>query len=110
MIIDNMDKNEITIGKLAALNPCVKFVIDNYAVLCAAHDGKTILVLEAPEPAVRCLKCPPAYVAHVFDSMVEAMSYTRALKMEALPYALKECNGGGVEDGLTYSVACRTHD
>ena len=81
--------------ELAANNPCIKFIVDNYDMLCIAHPNKTVLVIGSS-------------VARTFDSMIDAMMYTRAIDMIDVPYALKECNGSDVYNELLYSVACKT--
>ncbi len=80
--------------ELANLNPCIKFIIDNYDVLCIAHPNKTVLVVGSQ-------------VIRVFPSMTDAMIYTRKVDMKDIPYAIKDCNGSDVWNQLTYSVACQ---
>lgn len=92
-----MEKISEQIDRLADLNPCIRFVIDNYDALCLAHPGKTVLVVG---------KC----VFKAFPSMVEAMMYTDAIDMRSVPYALKECDGGDACSNLVYSMACKTPD
>lgn len=89
---------------LAEKNPCIKFVIDNYGLLCRAHRGKIVLVLEHEYDFLSV----PAYVSRTFDSMIEAVQLMNALRMSNVPYALKECNGGEITDNLFFSPACRT--
>lgn len=83
--------------ELARLNPCIRFILDNYDMLCIAHPNKVVLVVDE-------------YVARTFDSMFDAMRFTRAVDMINVPYAMKECNGTDPESNLIYSVACKTPD
>lgn len=99
--------NTSLIEKIAELNPCVKFIIDNYDMLCCAHGGKVVMVMNSNEYYVRLVNGPAAYVARIFDSMIEAMRYTHAMNMGHVPYALKECDGDDVMRGLTWSIGCK---
>lgn len=83
--------------ELAANNPCIKFIVDNYDMLCRAHPGKTVLVIDEDN-------C----VAKTFDSMVDAMMYTRAVDMIDIPYAMIDCNGADPATTILFSVACKT--
>lgn len=98
---------EDLIEDLAANNPCVKFIVDNYEMLCIAHPGKVVMAMNANKPIMELIKGPEAYVAKVFDSMIEAMSYTRALVMGHVPYALVECDGTDIAKSLMWSIGCR---
>lgn len=80
--------------ELASLNPCVKFILDNYDMLCIAHPGKAVLVVGEA-------------VARTFDSLVEAMTYTNRIDMSSVPYAIKECNGGDPTQLLIVSNKCQ---
>lgn len=96
--------------KLAELNPCVKFVIDNYDMLCCAHSDKVVMVMNGNEFCVDGAQAPSAYVAKVFGSMTEAMLYTDALDMGHVPYVLKACDGLDVTKDFLFSVGCKTPD
>jgi len=80
--------------ELATLNPCIKFIVDNYDLLCLAHPNKTVLVVDSQ-------------VVRTFPSMVEAMMFTAAIGMESVPYALKQCDGSDVAVQLIFSKACK---
>lgn len=90
-----MEELKQKVEQLADLNPCIRFIIDNFDALCLAHYGKCVLVVDER-------------VFKVFDSMVEAMMYTDAIDMSSVPYALKVCDGREPYDNLTYSVACQS--
>ncbi len=81
--------------ELAKLNPCIKFIIDNYDMLCLAHPGMTVMVVDSR-------------VVRTFPSMIDAMMFTEAVGMENVAYAMKECNGSDVCDQLIYSTACQS--
>ncbi len=89
--------------RLAEANACVRFVLDNYGMLCAAHRGKVVMVMERQLWA----GSPEAYVAKTFATMVDAMMYTHAMDMSHVPYVLKECGGGDAMMNLTYSIGCK---
>lgn len=99
------NNNDISedLKNLAEKNPCIKFVIDNYGLLCRAHRGKVVLVLENEYDFLP----PPAYVSRTFDSMIEAVQLMNALGMANVPYALKECNGGEITQNFFFSPACQ---
>lgn len=97
----------LTIDKIAAINPCVKFAIDNYPLLCVAHQGKTAMILNNDGLSYACTTVPEAYVAKLFDSMIDAMAFTQALDMGHVPYALIDCSGGNIDNSLLWSVGCR---
>lgn len=101
-----MENSLSLLEKLAALNPCIKFVIDNYNMLCCAHPGKVVMVMNSNKLFVDITNGPEAYVAKTFDSMIEAMSYTHAMDMGHVPYALIECNGAEISNNLSWSVGC----
>lgn len=86
--------------KLADLNPCVAFIVDNYDMLCVAHPGKTVMVMNGGPAG--------AYIAKIFDSMFQAMFFTQSMKMGHVPYALKSCDGSPVELELLFSFGCKT--
>lgn len=88
-------------------NPCIKFIVDNYGMLRAAHPGKVVMVMNVNEAWVDLVGCPPARVTKVFDSMIAAMQYTDAIDMGHVPYALKECNDGDAMTELIFSVGCK---
>lgn len=88
---------------LAEKNPCIKFVIDNYDMLCIAHSGKVVMTVNSCLPGIG----PEARVAKTFDSIVDAMMYADAIAMDKIPYALKECNGGDAMNNLIYSIGCK---
>lgn len=96
----------MTLADLAANNPCIKFIVDNYDMLCIAHPGKVVMSMNSNEQLRHITKSPEGYVAKVFDSMIEAMSYTRAMDMGHVPYALIECNGDDIAKSLLWSVGC----
>lgn len=102
-----MEQPHNLIGELASLNPCIKFAIDNYDMLCCAHPGKVVMTMNSNRIFVDITDGPEAYVAKVFDSMIEAMSYTRAMDMGRIPYALVECNGTDITKNLLWSTGCR---
>lgn len=89
--------------EIARLNPCVRFILDNYDMLCIAHPGKVVMTLNSAYPQLM----PEAYVAKTFDSMVEAMQYADFIDMSEVPYALKECNGGRPDEMLIISNKCQ---
>lgn len=93
--------------ELGALNPCVQFVLDNYDMLCIAHPDKVVMTMNSNKLFVDMTEGPVAYVAKVFDSMIEAMSYTRAVDMGHVPYALVKCDGYDIARNLLWSVGCR---
>lgn len=92
----------MTIEEIAANNPCVRFIIDNYDMLCLVHHGKVVMTVNSGCPGVG----PEAHVARTFDSIVDAMMYADAVVMDNVPYALKECNGGDALSNLIYSTGC----
>lgn len=89
-----MEKISEQIDRLADLNPCIRFIVDNYDVLCFAHPDKTVLVIGAQ-------------VVRTFTSMTQAMMYTRAVDLYNIPYAMKHCDGSDVYNDLVYSVSCQ---
>ncbi len=93
----------MTFNELAAANPCIRFIVDNYDMLCAAHWGKVVMALGASSNEFG----PEAYIAKTFDSMIEAMMYTEAIDMSAVPYALKLCDGSEISHELLFSKACK---
>lgn len=93
----------MTIEQLAEKNPCVRFVIDNYDMLCRAHTGKVVMVLDSTIDGIY----PDAFVAKTFDTLEDAMIYVDAIDMKDVPYALKECIGGDPKNRLAYSNACK---
>lgn len=95
------------IEKLAAHNPCIKFIVDNYDMLCLSHPGKVVMTMNSDEALRNITRCPEGYVAKVFDSMIEAMSYTRSMDMGHVPYALIECNGYDIVQNLSWSIGCK---
>ena len=96
----------MTIDDIAANNPCVKFIVDNYDMLCIAHPVKVVMTMNIDEQFRHITKSPEAYVAKVFGSMIEAMSYTRAMDMGHVPYALIECDGSDIAKNLLWSIGC----
>lgn len=92
----------MTIEQLAEKNPCVRFVIDNYDMLCRAHHGKVVMVLNSAIDGIY----PDAFVAKTFDTLEDAMIYINAIDIKDVPYVLKECNGGDPKNRLVYSNAC----
>lgn len=83
--------------ELAANNPCIKFIIDNYNMLCRAHPGKTVLVIDDDN-----------YVSKIFDSMIDAIMYTHSIRMHDLPYAMANCNGSDLfNNNLVFSDSCK---
>ena len=83
--------------ELAANNPCIKFIVDNYDMLCRAHPGKTVLVIDDDN-------C----ISKIFASMVDAMMYTSAIRLYTLPYALVDCNGADLgNNNLLFSESCK---
>lgn len=97
----------MTLDYLAANNPCIKFIVDNYQMLCISHPGKVIMTMNCNEHLRHITPGPEGYVAKVFESMIEAMSYTRAMDMGHVPYALVECNGADIAASLVWSVGCK---
>lgn len=95
------------IENLAAMNPCIKFIIDNYDMLCCAHPGKVVMTMNSNEMFLEITHAPNAYVAKVFDSIIDAMSYTRAMDMGHVPYAMIKCDGNDIAKSLLWSVGCR---
>lgn len=93
----------MSIEEIAAANPCVRFIVDNYEMLCRVHGGKVVLVLNKERPACG----PDAYVAGTFQSMISALAYTEAIDMREVPYALKQCDGEDPYSSLVYSNACK---
>lgn len=61
-------------------NPNIRFIVDNYDILCHAHRGKTILVMDCK-------------VKRVFDNEVDAVSFAHAVKLHGDCYAMKPCIG-----------------
>lgn len=98
------------IEELAALNPCIKFIIDNYDMLCCVYPGKVVMTMNSNKMFVDIAKGPEAYVAKVFDSMVAAMSYTHSMEMGHVPYALIECNGAEISNNISWSIGCKEQD
>lgn len=83
---------------LAANNPCIKFIVDNYDMLCRAHPGKTVLVIDDDN-----------YVSKTFESSVEAVMYTHAVGLHDLPFAIAICNGKDLfNNNLMFSDSCKT--
>lgn len=85
--------------ELAANNPCIKFILDNYVMLCRVHPGKTVMVIDDDNR-----------VAKTFDSMVDAMTYTRSIDMTDIPYAMIDCNGADPVTNILFSTACKTQN
>lgn len=90
---------------IIANNPCVKFIVDNYEMLCRAHSGRVVMVVNG---GVMIEEAPKAYVAKTFGSMIEAMMYTDSMDMGHVPYALKACDGSEVTYELLFSKGCTT--
>lgn len=65
---------------LAEKNANVRFIADNYDVLCRAHRNKAILVMDGE-------------VVKVFDNEVEAILFTHKAMMRNSDYAIKRCSG-----------------
>ena len=83
---------------LAAANPCIRFLVDNYDMLCRTYPGKTVLVVDSDN-----------YVSKTFDSAVEAVMYTHAVMLHVLPFAIATCNGSDLfNNNLIFSDACKT--
>lgn len=87
-----------------ANNPCIKFVVDNFDMLCLAHAGRVVMVMNRKYVIG---KEPEAYVAKTFDSLEEAMIYTDALDINHIPFVLKECCGQNPLDRLIFSGGCK---
>lgn len=84
--------------ELAANNPCIKFIVDNYDMLCRAHPGKTVLVIDDDN-----------YVSRTFDSSVEAVKLIHAIGLQDLPFAIATCNGSDLfNNNLMYSDSCKS--
>lgn len=84
--------------ELAANNPCIKFIVDNYDMLCRAHPGKTVLVIDDDN-----------YVSRTFDSSIEAVMLIHAIGLQDMPFAIAVCNGSDLfNNNLMYSDSCKT--
>lgn len=93
-----METNNRIIDELAQNNQCIKFIVDNYGMLCRAHPGKTVLVID-----------DDYYVSRTFDSSVEAVMYIHAIGLQDLPFAIAVCNGSDLfNNNLMYSDSCKS--
>ena len=75
-----MERDSMTLKKIAAENRNVRFIVENYDVLVRAHRGKTILVMDEE-------------VVKTFDNEVEAVIFIHKAKMSKADYAIKKCSG-----------------
>ena len=98
-----MEQLDNHMDELAALNPCIKFIIDNYGMLCLAHPGKVVMVINSGDVGFG----PGARVVKTFDTLIDAMMYVDAVDIRDVPYAIKECVGGEATTNLMFSVGCK---